>query len=69
MLFFPYFHVEQVVANLLKVYPKDAEAPVGGVDDMTKLQYLHEPAVLHNLATRYEIDEIYVRLLSPSVLS
>ncbi|OIV98373.1 hypothetical protein TanjilG_16700 [Lupinus angustifolius] len=26
---------------------------------MTKLSYLHEPGVLHNLATRYELNEIY----------
>ncbi|XP_050236571.1 myosin-9 isoform X2 [Mercurialis annua] len=26
---------------------------------MTKLHYLHDPAVLHNLATRFEINEIY----------
>ncbi|KAL0426822.1 UNVERIFIED_CONTAM: Myosin-17 [Sesamum latifolium] len=35
------------------------EAPPGGVDDMTKLSYLHEPGVLQNLATRYELNEIY----------
>lgn len=29
---------------------------------MTKLSYLHEPGVLHNLATRFEMNEIYVRL-------
>ena len=27
---------------------------------MTKLSYLHEPGVLQNLATRYELNEIYV---------
>ncbi|KAK6239101.1 hypothetical protein QUC31_004570 [Theobroma cacao] len=48
-----------VTTNLSKIYPKDVEAPAGGVDDMTKLSYLHEPAVLYNLATRYEINEIY----------
>ncbi|KAF8392246.1 hypothetical protein HHK36_022588 [Tetracentron sinense] len=48
-----------VVANLSKIYPKDMEAPAGGVDDMTKLSYLHEPGVLQNLATRYELNEIY----------
>ncbi|EAY84013.1 hypothetical protein OsI_39244 [Oryza sativa Indica Group] len=32
----------------------------GGVDDMTKLSYLHEPGVLQNLATRYELNEIYI---------
>ncbi|XP_043692189.1 myosin-11-like isoform X1 [Telopea speciosissima] len=48
-----------VVAMLSKIYPKDMEAPAGGVDDMTKLSYLHEPGVLQNLATRYELNEIY----------
>lgn len=60
---FSYINFDQVVANLSKIYPKDVEAPAGGVDDMTKLSYLHEPGVLHNLATRYEINEIYVRLI------
>ncbi|KAF3960594.1 hypothetical protein CMV_014708, partial [Castanea mollissima] len=50
---------KKVVANISKVFPKDTEAPPGGVDDMTKLSYLHEPGVLHNLATRYELNEIY----------
>ncbi|KAK3289251.1 hypothetical protein CYMTET_3312 [Cymbomonas tetramitiformis] len=31
----------------------------GGVEDMTKLSYLHEPGVLNNLETRYTLDEIY----------
>nr|GME03834.1 myosin-17-like [Ipomoea batatas] len=48
-----------VVANISKVFPKDDEAPPGGVDDMTKLSYLHEPGVLQNLSTRYELNEIY----------
>ncbi|KAL2556956.1 Myosin-6 [Forsythia ovata] len=48
-----------VVAKSSNVYPKDAEAPPCGVDDMTKLAYLHEPGVLHNLKTRYDINEIY----------
>lgn len=50
----------QLTTNISKVFPKDTEAPPGGVDDMTKLSYLHEPGVLHNLATRYELNEIYV---------
>ncbi|MQL94233.1 hypothetical protein Taro_026885 [Colocasia esculenta] len=49
----------KVIANLSKVFPKDTEAPPGGVNDMTKLSYLHEPGVLQNLATRYELNEIY----------
>lgn len=39
------------------------EAPAGGVDDMTKLSYLHEPGVLQNLKIRYELNEIYVSFL------
>ncbi|XP_031398914.1 myosin-11 isoform X1 [Punica granatum] len=50
---------KKVTANLSKIYPKDMEAPAGGVDDMTKLSYLHEPGVLQNLKTRYELNEIY----------
>ncbi|CAK7346446.1 unnamed protein product [Dovyalis caffra] len=48
-----------VAVSLSRIYPNDVEAPSGGVDDMARLQYLHEAAVLHNLATRYEINEIY----------
>ncbi|XP_019427767.1 PREDICTED: myosin-11-like [Lupinus angustifolius] len=50
---------KKVVANLSKILPKDMEAPPGGVDDMTKLSYLHEPGVLQNLKIRYELNEIY----------
>ncbi|KAK4408185.1 Myosin-6 [Sesamum angolense] len=49
----------KVVVKSSNVYPKDAEAPPCGVDDMTKLPYLHEPGVLHNLKSRYDINEIY----------
>ncbi|KAI8007386.1 Myosin-11 [Camellia lanceoleosa] len=48
-----------IIAKLSKLYPKDTEAPAAGVDDMTKLSYLHEPGVLENLKTRYELNEIY----------
>lgn len=44
------------------------EAPAGGVDDMTKLSYLHEPGVLQNLKIRYELNEIYVSV-SPHCVS
>ncbi|XP_041022876.1 myosin-11 [Juglans microcarpa x Juglans regia] len=50
---------KKVVTNLSKIHPKDMEAPAGGVDDMTKLSYLHEPGVLQNLKARYELNEIY----------
>ncbi|KAJ4717840.1 Myosin [Melia azedarach] len=48
-----------IVTNISKVFPEDTEAPPAGVDDMTKLSYLHEPGVLQNLRTRYELNEIY----------
>ncbi|XP_020870370.1 myosin-7 isoform X1 [Arabidopsis lyrata subsp. lyrata] len=48
-----------VVAKLNNVYPKDPEFPELGVDDMTKLAYLHEPGVLLNLKCRYDANEIY----------
>ncbi|XP_059432399.1 myosin-6-like isoform X3 [Corylus avellana] len=48
-----------VVVKASNVYPKDPEAPPCGVDDMTKLAYLHEPGVLDNLRSRYDINEIY----------
>lgn len=57
------FGTSKAVTKLSKIYPKDMEAPPGGVDDMTKLSYLHEPGVLQNLKTRYELNEIYVSFL------
>ncbi|KAK3230189.1 hypothetical protein Dsin_002070 [Dipteronia sinensis] len=45
---------EKVVAKTSGVYSKDVEFPSSGVDDMTKLAYLHEPGVLQNLRCRYE---------------
>ncbi|XP_057470098.1 myosin-8-like [Actinidia eriantha] len=50
---------KEVVASVYDVYPKDVEAPACGVDDMTKLAYLHEPGVLQNLKSRYDMNEIY----------
>ncbi|KAG6395092.1 hypothetical protein SASPL_145684 [Salvia splendens] len=48
-----------IVAAISSIYPKDTEAPPSGVDDMTKLAYLHEPGVLYNLACRFSLNEIY----------
>ncbi|KAE8685584.1 transcription factor MYC4-like [Hibiscus syriacus] len=48
-----------VVTKASGVHPKDPEFPPSGVDDMTKLAYLHEPGVLHNLKLRFDINEIY----------
>ncbi|KAG6552175.1 hypothetical protein Mapa_006023, partial [Marchantia paleacea] len=52
-------HGTTVVASVSNVHAKDSDSQPGGVDDMTKLAYLHEPGVLYNLASRYELDEIY----------
>jgi hypothetical protein len=52
------------------VHPKDPEASPCGVDDMTKLAYLHEPGVLQNLKSRYDMNEIYVsRIILTSTLN
>ncbi|KAL8192670.1 hypothetical protein R6Q57_027855 [Mikania cordata] len=48
-----------IKADISNIYPKDTEAPAAGVDDMTKLAYLHEPGVLYNLAARFALNEIY----------
>ncbi|XP_020398062.1 myosin-17 isoform X3 [Zea mays] len=48
-----------VIANISNIHPKDTEAPPDGVDDMTRLSYLHEPGVLDNLAVRYAKNIIY----------
>ncbi|XP_040375912.1 myosin-17-like isoform X3 [Oryza brachyantha] len=48
-----------VIANVSDIHPKDTEAPPDGVDDMTRLSYLHEPGVLDNLAVRYARNLIY----------
>lgn len=54
----------QVTVNASNIYPKDVEAPASGVEDMTRLAYLHEPGVLQNLQSRYDINEIYVSIYS-----
>ncbi|CAN1844961.1 XI-E [Linum perenne] len=48
-----------VVAKFSELHSRDGESRAGGVDDMTNLHYLNEAEVLHNLSTRYKIDEIY----------
>ena len=39
--------------------PLQNEGGGTGVEDMTKLSYLHEPGVLENLRGRFQLDEIY----------
>uniref|UniRef100_A0A453Q2S1 Myosin motor domain-containing protein n=1 Tax=Aegilops tauschii subsp. strangulata TaxID=200361 RepID=A0A453Q2S1_AEGTS len=48
-----------VTAKASHVHAKDPEESPCGVDDMTKLAYLHEPGVLQNLKSRYDMNEIY----------
>ncbi|EEE60343.1 hypothetical protein OsJ_13457 [Oryza sativa Japonica Group] len=50
---------KKVTINVGSAYPKDTESPRGGVEDMTRLAYLHEPGVLQNLKSRYALNEIY----------
>ena len=38
---------------LVNVLPED------GVEDMTRLNYLHEPALLNNIRHRFERDHVY----------
>ncbi|RDY08630.1 Myosin-7, partial [Mucuna pruriens] len=49
----------KVVSKSANMYPKDPEFPPNGVEDMTRLAYLHEPGVLQNLQIRYSNNEIY----------
>ncbi|RXH78457.1 hypothetical protein DVH24_001975 [Malus domestica] len=58
-----------VTAKASSVYPKDPEFPQCGVDDMTKLAYLHEPGVLQNLKSRYCVNEIYYKGVALGELS
>ncbi|KAL5995332.1 hypothetical protein ACLOJK_025390 [Asimina triloba] len=50
-----------VSTTAAKLLPRDPDADHAGVDDMTKLTYLHEPGVLYNLGRRYALNDIYVR--------
>ncbi|KAF8098341.1 hypothetical protein N665_0268s0010 [Sinapis alba] len=58
-------HVEtstgkQVFVSSEKLFRRDPdEEERNGVDDMTKLAYLHEAGVLYNLQRRYALNDIY----------
>eukprot|EP00775_Hariotina_reticulata_P007220 gene7220-7433_t len=48
--------------ELRKVNPEEAplqNVDTRGVEDMTRLSYLHEPGVLWNIKSRYQYDDIY----------
>ncbi|CAN8327172.1 unnamed protein product [Cochlearia groenlandica] len=58
-------HVEAITGKKVlvspeKIYRRDPdEEEHNGVDDMTKLTYLHEAGVLYNLQRRYALNDIY----------
>jgi hypothetical protein len=58
------YNLCQVIVSISDIHPKDTEVPSNGIDDMTRLSYLHEPGVLNNLAIRYTKNIIYVSICS-----
>jgi len=50
---------KMVIVSISDIHTKDTEVPSNGIDDMTRLSYLHEPGVLNNLAIRYAKNIIY----------
>lgn len=46
----------EVSSNSFCIYAKDPNAQLRCLDDMTKLAYLHEPALLYILSSRWELD-------------
>ena len=55
--------------SISDIHTKDTEVPSNGIDDMTRLSYLHEPGVLNNLAIRYAKNIIYVSIFFTKLLS
>jgi len=55
---------KMVIVSISDIHTKDTEVPSNGIDDMTRLSYLHEPGVLNNLAIRYAKNIIYVSIFS-----
>ncbi|WVZ94114.1 hypothetical protein U9M48_040050 [Paspalum notatum var. saurae] len=53
------FKFLQVTKKSSSVHAKDPEEALCGVDDVTKLAFLHEPGVLQNLKSRYQMNEFY----------
>ncbi|KAK5574928.1 hypothetical protein RB653_010182 [Dictyostelium firmibasis] len=48
----------EIKAPLSKVFQKNPDI-LEGVDDLSFLSHLHEPAILHNLHHRYNLNQIY----------
>nr|GEV15237.1 myosin-15 isoform X1 [Tanacetum cinerariifolium] len=49
-----------VLAFAEKLLLGDADVTYGGLDNMTRLDYLNEPTVLDNLKKRHAVHEIFV---------
>lgn len=45
--------------NLTALPLQNQDSPIGGVDDMTSLSYLHEPSILDNLRRRFFTESPY----------
>ncbi|GJZ64615.1 myosin-15 isoform X1 [Tanacetum coccineum] len=52
-------YIFEVLAFAKKLLLRDADVTYGGVDDMTRLDYLNEHAVLDNLKKYHALYEIY----------
>jgi myosin-5 len=50
---------QEISVSTSKLQPANPDI-LEGVDDLTKLSYLNEPSVLHDLEYRYLKDQIYV---------
>ncbi|KAK9760182.1 Myosin type-2 heavy chain 1 [Basidiobolus ranarum] len=53
------FSLEKIVSKKVELPPLCNPPILEGIDDLTNLSYLHEPAVLHNIRTRYSQHNIY----------
>lgn len=54
-------HLQVIEASVEKLQPANPDI-LEGVDDLTQLTYLNQPAILHNIASRYQRDIIYVSM-------
>ncbi|KAK9728893.1 Myosin type-2 heavy chain 1 [Basidiobolus ranarum] len=53
------FSLDKLLKKKIELPPLCNPPILEGIDDLTNLSYLHEPAVLHNIRTRYSQHNIY----------
>ncbi|ORY03520.1 myosin-2 [Basidiobolus meristosporus CBS 931.73] len=53
------FSLDKLLKKKVELPPLCNPPILEGIDDLTNLSYLHEPAVLHNIRTRYSQHNIY----------